>query len=307
MDDLSAPTTAVELGATSEPRTPSRLFSLKDRDTFVVADAFGDIMGLGDGLFSNDTRILSRFSLLLGTEAPSLLSAAIGRDNVFFTSHSANQNLPKPGGPIAPPGVIHIERKRFLWDERLYERITLVNYSRDDVLTPLVIEFGADFHDMFEVRGLHRPARGKVGPIQTDGRAVRFDYHGLDRVDRMSFITFSDPPGRLGSDRAEYMYPLGPEQRLELYIEIGGRPGPTPTRERFRAAAACALCAMRARRRHGARLKSSGRLFNEWLDKSAADLALLTTLMETGPYPYAGIPWFSTAFGRDAIITAWQI
>ncbi|MBS0334922.1 MAG: amylo-alpha-1,6-glucosidase [Proteobacteria bacterium] len=308
MDDLSqAPATPVELGATSEPRTPSRLFSLKDRDTFLVADAFGDMTGQGDGLFCNDTRILSRFNLLLGTEPPSLLSAAIGRDNVFFTSHSANQTLPRPGGPVAPPGVIHIERKRFLWDERLFERITLVNYSRDDVLTPLVVEFAADFRDMFEVRGMTRHARGTVGLPQSDGRSVRFDYVGLDRVDRMSFISFSDPPGRLTNHRAEYMYPLGPEMRLELYVEVAARPGPTPTRERFRAAAAAALCAMRARRRHGARLRSSGRLFNEWLDKSAADLALLTTLMETGPYPYAGIPWFSTAFGRDAIITAWQI
>src|ERR1700761_7763586 len=154
MDDTSsAPITAVELGATSEPRTPSRLFSLKDRDTFVVADAFGDILGQGDGLFHDDTRILSRFVLKLGAQAPSLLSAAIGRDNVFFTSHSANQNLPMPGGPVAPPGVLHIERKRFLWDERLFERITLVNYSRDEVLTPLIVEFGADFRDMFEVRG----------------------------------------------------------------------------------------------------------------------------------------------------------
>lgn len=308
MDDLSsAPATPVELGAINEPRTPSRLFSLKDRDTFVVADAFGDILGLGDGLFHDDTRILSRFNVLLGAEAPALLSAAIGRDNVFFTSHSANQQLPKPGGPVAPPGVLHIERKRFLWDERLFERISLVNYSRDDVLTPLVIEFAADFRDMFELRGLKRRARGTLASPQTDGRTIRFEYRGLDRLERLSFISFSDPPGRLSSARAEYMYPLGPEQRLELYVEIAARPGPTPSRERFRAAAAAALCAMRARRRHGARLKSSGRLFNEWLDKSAADLALLTTLMETGPYPYAGIPWFSTAFGRDAIITAWQI
>src|SRR5205823_11792664 len=83
--------------------------------------------------------------------------------------------------------------------------------------------------------------------------------------------------------------------------------GHVPTRERASDAAARSRWDMRARRRHGARLKSSGRLFNDWIDKSLADLALLTTPMETGPYPYAGIPWFSTAFGRDGIITAWQI
>jgi glycogen debranching enzyme len=64
---------------------------------------------------------------------------------------------------------------------------------------------------------------------------------------------------------------------------------------------------MRARRRRGFRLRSGGRLFNAWIDKSRSDLALLTTPMQTGPYPYAGIPWFSTAFGRDGIITAWQV
>ncbi|HKR87867.1 MAG TPA: amylo-alpha-1,6-glucosidase, partial [Phenylobacterium sp.] len=56
-----------------------------------------------------------------------------------------------------------------------------------------------------------------------------------------------------------------------------------------------------------ARLATSGRLFNGWLAKSRADIALLTSPMETGPYPYAGIPWFSTTFGRDGIITAWQL
>ena len=272
-----------------------------------MADAFGDILGVGDGLFHDDTRILSRYTLSLGTERPALLSAALGQDNVYFTSHSTNQHLPFPGGPIAPPGVLHIARKRFLWDQRLFERVAMVNYSRDDVLVPLVIEFDSDFHDMFEVRGLTRPHRGYKHPAEIDGRAVSVRYTGLDKVDRTSVVSFSDPPFRLSEHRAEFMYPLGPESHLELYIEIGMEAGPAPTRERFRGHAALARYAMRARRRHGARLRSSGRLFSEWLEKSRADLALLTTVMSTGPYPYAGIPWFSTTFGRDAIITAYQV
>jgi len=308
MDDLApAPEAPVEHGETGEPRVPHRLFSLKDRDTFLVNDAFGDVIGAADGLFHNDTRILSRFRLLLGTKPPSLLSAAIAQDNVFFTSHGSNQELPYPGGPVGPPGVLHIERKRFLWEERLYEQICIVNYSRDDVIVPLALEFAADFRDMFEVRGAKRLRRGLMLPTVLDGRTVTFAYEGLDEVRRRSVISFSDPPGRLSAHRADFMYSLRAEGRLQLYMEVGSEPGPTPSRERFRAGAARAQFDMRARRRHGARLVSSGRLFNEWLSKSRADLALLTTRMETGPYPYAGIPWFSTAFGRDAIITAWQI
>ena len=171
MDDLApAPDAPVETGETGEPRVPHRLFALKDKDTFVVADAFGDIVGAGDGLFHNDTRILSHFRLLLGGRPPSLLSAAIAQDNVFFTSHGANQALPYPGGPVGPPGVLHVERKRFLWEERLYERIACVNYSRDVVLIPLSVEFGADFRDMFEVRGMHRERRGLVYPPQIGER-----------------------------------------------------------------------------------------------------------------------------------------
>jgi glycogen debranching enzyme len=311
MDDVTAateaPATLTDVGDAGEARGPHRLYALKDRDTFLVADAFGDVLGVGDGLFHDDTRILSRYMLMLGSERPSLLSAAIGQDNVYFTSHSANQRLPFPGGPIAPPGVLHIARKRFLWDQRLFERISLVNYSRDEVIIPLVMEFDSDFHDMFEVRGLKRRRRGVKHPARIDGRSVEMRYTGLDEADRTSVITFSDPPFRLSEHRAEFMYPLGPESHLELYVEIGMEPGPTPTRERFRSHAALARFSMRARRRHGPRIRTSGRLFSDWVQKSRADLALLTTELATGPYPYAGIPWFSTTFGRDAIITAWQV
>jgi hypothetical protein len=94
---------------------PNWFFALKDEDTFMVADAFGDISGAGDGLFRDDTRVLSRFQLNFGGEVPSLLSAAVSRDNVLFTSNLTNQPLPLLGGRSMPQGVIHLERVRFLW------------------------------------------------------------------------------------------------------------------------------------------------------------------------------------------------
>jgi glycogen debranching enzyme len=308
MDDLApGHTAAVEWGEMEEPRVPARLYALKDRDTFLVADGMGDVLGLADGLFHDDTRVLSRWRLLLGANSPTLLSGSASQDNVFFTTHLVNGALVAPGGPLGPPGVLHVERKRFLWEERLYERVTIVNYSKSVVLLPLAFEFAADFRDMFEVRGAVRPKRGERFPVEVGERSVRFRYDGLDKVERCSVIIFSDPPSKLSDERAEFLYALQGDGRVELYVEIGAHAGPTPTRERFRAAAARARFAMRARRRRGGRLRTTGRLFNAWMDKSRADLALLTTPLHTGPYPYAGIPWFSTAFGRDAIITAWQI
>jgi glycogen debranching enzyme len=310
MDDLElAPSqeAPVEWGEMEEPRVPARLHALKDRDTFIVADSMGDVLGLADGLFHDDTRILSHWRLRLGAQPPTLLSGAVSQDNVFFTSNLVNGALVTPGGPVGPPGVLHVERKRFLWEERLYERVAIRNYSRSVVILPLAFEFDADFRDMFEVRGAVRPRRGVRLPVEVGERSVRFRYDGLDRVERCSTIVFSDPPSRLDENRAEYLYALEAEGYVELFVEIGSHGGATPSRERFRAAAARARFAMRNRRRRGGRLRTTGRLFNAWVEKSRADLALLTTPLQTGPYPYAGIPWFSTAFGRDAIITAWQI
>ena len=114
-------------GEVEEPRALQRMFALKDRDTFVVADPHGDILGAGDGVFHDDTRILSHWELLVDDARPTLLSGAISHDNVVFTAQSLNKALPAPGGPVAPPGILHIERKRFVWEERIYERLTIAN------------------------------------------------------------------------------------------------------------------------------------------------------------------------------------
>lgn len=308
MNDLApSHTTPVEWGEIEEPRVPQRLFALKDRDTFIVADSHGDIAGAADGLFHDDTRILSRWEVTLGDRSPTLLSGAVSQDNVYFTSHGLNRAIPAPAGPAGPPGVVHVERKRFLWDERLFERIRVTNYAPEPIALPLVFRFAADFRDMFEVRGARRRARGRTFCPEISERAVRFRYEGLDGVARSSVIAFSEEPAWLRADEARFEFELERDQHREIFVEVGSADGDGPCRGRFRAAAARARFAMRARRRQGARLNSNGRLFNAWLDKSRSDMALLTTPMGTGPYPYAGIPWFSTAFGRDGIISAWQV
>jgi glycogen debranching enzyme len=297
----------VEWGEIEEPRIPQRLYALKDRDTFIVADSHGDIAGAADGLFHDDTRILSRWEITLGDKSPTLLSGAVSQDNVYFTSHGLNRAIPAPAGPTSPPGVVHLERKRFLWDERLYERVRLTNYSTDVMDLPLVFRFAADFRDMFEVRGARRRARGKALPPEVSDRTVCFRYEGLDGVARSSFLVFSEAPTSMSEGEAFFQISLETDEARDIYIEVGAAAADPPSRARFRAAAARARFAMRERRRRGARISTNGRLFNAWIDKSRSDLALLTTVMTTGPYPYAGIPWFSTAFGRDGIITAWQI
>ena len=282
---------------------PLHLHALKRGDTFVVSEASGDILGVGDGLFDEDTRILSRLRLLFGETAPALLATAISHDNVFFTANLTNRPLPPLGGVPLPEGVIHLERRRFLWNRHLHERLQLTNFSTRPAVVPLVLLFDADFRDMFEVRGSRRAERGAPLAPVIEGRGVRLAYRGLDGVERQTFIGFSADPTTLAADRAEFHFELPPEGSATLYLSIGPTAAVAEAKQ-FRALAARARASMWRERRRGARLATSVRLFHAWIDRSAADLALLTTELPTGPYPYAGIPWFSTTFGRDAIITA---
>ena len=297
---------AVEKAAPVEPRGPIGLYALKHDDTFLVADALGDVSGEGDGLFRNDTRVLSRWQLSIGGISPSLLGAAVSRDNVFFRANVSNRPLPPLGGAATPQGVIHLERARFLWQQRLYERLVFTNYGERDLAAPLSLEFAADFADIFEVRGITRKEKGRTLAPDIAAEWVVLRYEGLDDVLRTCAISFSETPSSLTEERAEWRLVLPHHARRILYIEIGPDRQGMPDEARFRAAAASARSDMRFRRRRGARACSSARLFDEWVDKSRADLALLTTALPTGPYPYAGIPWFSTPFGRDGIITALQ-
>jgi len=304
MDDLAAP---VALDSDEATGDIVQLLSIKDGDTFLVADPWGDVLGGVDGLFSEDTRILSRFSLLIGEKRPSKLSFGLSPDGAVFTFHGANLALPPVGGAATPRGVIHIERRRCLSRGALFERLRLTNFGLDEIMAPIAFDYGADFRDMFEVRGLTRLRRGSLARPRLTGRGVVFAYQGLDDVARTGVIAFSEPPWRLTERRADFMFALPPGRRVDLFIEVGPAEGEVPGRDRFLAAMGGARRLVRERKERGARLTAPDGAFGAWLDQSRADVAVLTTELATGLYPYAGIPWFSTPFGRDGIITAWQI
>ena len=281
-------------------------FTLKDANTFVLADAVGDMQGSDDGFFSNDTRMLSRFELTVAGRRPSLLGASISHDNTVFTAHLTNRPLPALGEGSIPQGVIHIERSRFLWESRLYERLRLTNFSDLDARMALKFCFAADFADIFEVQGHVRTERGRNLPATVNGSTVRLAYLGRDDLERSTGIAFSREPTSLLSQEAEFRVDLRRDDVAEMFIEIGGAEAGLPSPHRFNTALQCLSASMQKRVRNGASISTSGRLFNEWINKSYSDLALLTTDLPTGPYPYAGIPWFATQFGRDAIITSLQ-
>jgi glycogen debranching enzyme len=305
MDDIAG---AADLDSGEAVTTgPDQSLSMKDGDTFLVFDPWGDLLGGADGLFSDDTRILSRWRLLVGGHRPSKLSFGLSRDNAVFTFNGANLALPPVGGRATPRGVIHLERKRCLYGGRLYERVRLTNFGLDEVMLPIAFEYGADFRDMFEVRGMRREVRGVLAPPRLTGRGVVFGYDGLDGARRAGAVTFSQPPWRLSAERADFMFAVAPGDQLDLHVEAGSVEGEPPTRERFLQAKSGASRTLRQTRDRGASLMAADGAFNGWLEQSRADVALLTTNLTTGAYPYAGIPWFSTPFGRDGIICAWQM
>ena len=204
---------AVALAALDDasPREPHRQFALKHEDCFVVADGHGDIRGVGDGLFIDDTRVLSLFRLKVWGHQPSLLGASLSQDNILFTANLSNRGHVPDG---VPHGVIHIERSRFLWEERLYERIAVTNYWDRELRMSLRLEFGADFRDMFEVRGSTRRRRGHAHEADAAEKSVRFRYEGLDALVRELAINFSDVPAALTYESAEFVFDVASRERL---------------------------------------------------------------------------------------------
>ena len=283
-----------------------RLRSLKHGDAFAVFDDYGDIGVIGsgpEGLYFNDTRFLSWYGLRFEGKRPLLLSSVVDDDNAALSVNLANPDVHADGLISLPRDTIAIERTKFLWQAVCYERIGFRNYAESTRHFRIEIGFGADFRDLFEVRGSSRERRGTcVSGVTEDG--VEFYYEGLDNLKRKTELRFWPPPSRLETNRATFDFELAPNGRQSLFVSVLCEDRNKPQCDSFGHAFRARRRAIRGAATGIATIESSNELFNEVCRRSTADLYMLMTQTRHGIYPYAGIPWYSTAFGRDGIITA---
>ncbi len=289
-----------------------RFRTLKHNDMFGVFDQRGDIRpgpGGTEGLYFNDTRYLSEFELVVGGHQLVLLSSTLRDDNATLTCDLSNPDLPHLDGGGLLNNLVHIRRSRFLWDGVCYERISIRNFDVVARTLPLEIRYGADFADLFEVRGMTRTRHGRHEPAAVTLQAVSLAYAGLDGRRRTTDLRFDPQPERIDEGRALFRVMLPPHGRSLIFVEVAcdGPPAIRPPSQTFVARMIEQRRWTRQRSASAAGIESSNELFNEAMRRAISDLTMLTTAKPTGPYPYAGIPWFSTAFGRDAILTALNV
>ncbi len=299
------------------------LRTLKSGDVFAVLDSYGDIgitPDTSEGLFSNDTRHLSQLRLLFENKRPLILGSVIQDDNTALTVDLANPEITREdGSTLIPRDAIAIERTKFLWNSVCYERIGLRNFDRVSHEFTLSLSFGADFRDLFEVRGMKRARRGET-ETQICSESARFAYRGLDDKVRRTVLRFQPEPCQLGKGFASFGFRLEPGGRTSLLvtvacdlIDVSGRDDhllagvPLVPPQEFSRAYQDARRGLRALTANVSKVGSSNTIFTDLMSRSTSDLYTLMTSGPDGLYPYAGIPWFSTLFGRDGIITAMML
>jgi glycogen debranching enzyme len=290
----------------TEPATRLRR-TMKHGDCFVMVDTHGDIgaaHGGPDGLFYLDTRYLSHFAMLINGVEPLFLGSNLADDNAVLSVDLANPDIYYGNRVILRKSLLHIERAVFLSADTLFYRFAIRNFATYRVRLLLSLTYDCDFADIFEVRGTERLQRGTVRP-RIDADRVQFVYHGLDDKIRRTTIAFEPVPTHLSASLASFRLDLEPGKAMSVFAFVSCN-GTNTQRPSFARALRNVHRNLKSATEGKARIETSNEVFNEILERAAADLAMLVTQTAQGPYPYAGTPWYSTTFGRDGLITALQ-
>lgn len=282
---------------------------IKDDRAFFMSDDFGDVPAENTaalGLYYRDTRFLSRLELTLNRLRPLLLHSSSERD------YSQIVELVYPVRKVDFSGFerkdnISLQRSRVL-SGSLFERLRVRNFGMEERRLRVGLDFGADFLDLFEVRGFERERQGELLPPTVGDGSVVLSYRGLDGTTRTTTLRFSPVPDVLTESEAAFNLELAPGEDAEIALEITPEvEGDARERHTMVEVEAALEKDYRAWRKRCTRFRTSNPQLSNFLDRAVLDLRMLTSTGEDGTrYIDAGVPWFSALFGRDSLVTAYQ-
>jgi len=279
--------------------------TLKYDDAFLVAEASGDMLASTRemGLFWRGTRFLSTCNLFLEGHPLVVLSHHVDDRGDACLVDLTNAAFTVADGTLIEQGSIHVRRLLELRYEQLVQTCTITSYAALPVALTLGLKIGADFCDLFEVRGAVRKQRGQQRPPEMHNTLVTLGYQGLDEVVRETRFEFTPPVEYMLADNLFWQLRLAKSQSVELQVvvklsssDLSDKPG----------AFSGAGNGHASQGQSHATVWTDDPLFNRLLTRGMHDLHMLSTLTPHGYVPYAGIPWFSSPFGRDGLIACLQ-
>jgi len=300
--------------------------TLKDDDLFLITDSLGNISDLGCqtegiegsmGLYCRDTRFLSRLELQIDGRPPFAFSST-ARKGFAMTVLCSNHQI----GEIKSETIgIHRE---ILIKGGLFEEINITNYNTNPVSFSLSLSLDADFLDLFEVRGVIRPKRGNllryIPKVEIDSldsvtsleQEIILAYQGLDGVLMESRIQFSSlQPDKIDGYTAIWNLELKNHESVTLGYRIHLYTNNRPTSlvivpTTFSQARAEEELQEKNWTEQITHIRTDNKSMNQVIDRAVQDIYLLRQTFEGHKFLSAGVPWFSTLFGRDSIIAASQ-
>ena len=323
---------------------PLPTLTLKDDDLFLVTDTLGNIGGsLRDdltasmGLFCCDTRFLSRLELQIEGRSPVLLHSTA--DKGFALSVLCTNPSFDGGERLEPPEELESEAESeegkrvfaplkaesiaiardIVLNGSLFEEIHVSNYSTHSVRFEISLSFDADFVDLFEVRGYGRGNRGQLLRAVPKGEAAEQEiqeltlaYKGLDGSIMQSRIQFVErQPDYMKGYTAVWQLKLGPHETQKLAYRLQMFTNNRPTSKvsapsNLVQAKSAEVVEQNEWRQQVTQIRSDKNTFNRVIERAEQDIYLLRQSFGKGKVLSAGVPWFSTLFGRDSIIAAAQ-
>lgn len=311
-------------------------------DRIVVSDPAGRIQPDAEhGFLAADTRLLSRWALTLDGRPPLLLSS--GRVEPWSARFEfQNDRIDGPGDPIEP-AVLWLRLDRTV-AAGVHEDVDLVSHARRGVRFRLALAIDSDFADIFDVRAHQPHSRGTIATrwSQRSGTLRRSYSNGPFRRTLEARVRRATSPPTLAGGEIVFDVELAPRERWHTCVlwlplsphgprpavlgcsavdrigssaeTVPGRRGRLAGRTSGRAAGVAGAAgtpsgAWPADTSPAARMRL--RSGNPDIDRACAaaiaDLDALRLEDAAAPgmaVPAAGIPWYVTLFGRDALIAS---